>query len=520
ALQEMTILHGARWRGAEVRYVLCDGAFAACDMHWTAVRPRTEGACTVCRRIQDTQADGLRMPHEWLGDHVTPVERATAADWAAALPVASLPTACWDDWAIGAWVVSSVHSHHRTNRVDPHDPVHEATLRAYVEAGLLTAFAIDRLLATWRPDVLLLFNGRQASLRVAFELARAAGVRVVTHERGWRNETLYLAENADCLSIAPLRSAWTAWRDAALTEEEFGATAQWIHDRAHGRGLNWRAFTAPPGAPAALRRELGLREGAPLVAVFTSSEDEYIACADYASPFGTQERWLEATLAWAATRPDVDVVVRVHPNTGGRVANGANAGQLVWLRALAERAPRTVRFVWPDDATSSYSIMDVAGLSLSYVSTVALEHACRGGIALTAAASTLSGHGFTEDVDDVAGYAAQLDALLAEDDAARRAARRRLAWRFAYFAVHRYMLPFALVRQPTPHTAALDYTTLDALRPGCDAGLDAAVAILLDGRAVCPGPDAVTVRDVAREAALHASMTAVTDHATALERVA
>lgn len=503
-LQEMTILHGARWRGAEVRYVLCDSAFRECDMHWAATAPRRVDSCTQCRLAQGRQATGLEMPHEWLGRHITAAERAMAAEWSATLERDELCDARWNERPIGAWILSSVHSHHRTNRVDPRDAAHEATLRAYLEAGLLVAFAMDRLLAMWRPDVMLLFNGRQATMRVAFELARMAGVRVVTHERGWRSETMYLAENADCLSIAPLREAWGAWRDVPLTDAEFATTAQWLHDRAHGRGLNWRAFTAPPGAHDAVRRALALRDDAPLVAVFTSSEDEYIACPDYASPFGTQERWLEATLAWAAMRPDVDMVVRVHPNTGGKVANGTNAGQLAWLHALAATAPANVRFVWPDDAVSSYSLMELARVGCSYVSTVALEQACRGGIALTAATSTLSGHGFTADVTDPAAYAAQLDALLAEDDAARADARRTIAWRFAHFAVHRYMLPFPLVAQPTPHDATLGYGTLDALRPGRDAGLDAAVSILLDGRPVCPPPASMDGRDAAREALLHA----------------
>lgn len=522
AQQEMTILNGARWRGAEVRYVLCDGAFRECDAHWAATSPRPDGACVGCRARQARQAHDARLPHEWLGRHVSDAERAMAAEWAATLPVESLVTASWNGWAIGAWIVSSVHSHHRTNHVDPHDPVHEATLRAYLEAGLLVAFAMDRLLAAWRPDVVLLFNGRLSGLRVAFELARAAGIRVVTHERGWRNETLYLAENADCLSVSPIRDAWPAWRDVPLTAEEFGTTAQWLHDRAHGRGLNWNAFTEPPGALEAVRSALGLRPTAPLAALFTSSEDEYIACPDYASPFGTQERWLQATLAWAHSRPDVDLVVRVHPNTGGKVSHGANHGQLAWLRRLATEAPANVRFVWPDDAISSYALMTLAPLGLSYVSTVALEHACRGGIAVAAASSAFSGHGFTEDIADPSGYAARLDALLAEADPARALARRTLAWRFAHYAVHRYMVSFPLVPQPTHLTATLAYDGPDALRPGRDAGLDRVTGILLDGRAVCPPPTAAerTGRDADTERALHASLAGAARPAALAERVA
>ena len=33
---DMTIAHGLRNRGAEVRYVMCDGLFSDCDVYWKA----------------------------------------------------------------------------------------------------------------------------------------------------------------------------------------------------------------------------------------------------------------------------------------------------------------------------------------------------------------------------------------------------------------------------------------------------------------------------------------------------
>ena len=62
------------------------------------------------------------------------------------VPVEGLLEATFNGWAIGSWIVSSVHSHFRTNVVDVHVPDHEASLRANLEAGLLTAIAMDRLL--------------------------------------------------------------------------------------------------------------------------------------------------------------------------------------------------------------------------------------------------------------------------------------------------------------------------------------------------------------------------------------
>ena len=500
ALQEMTIMHAARLRGAEVRYVLCDGAFRECDMHWGVVLPRTATSCAECVAGQHQQAENMKFPHEWLTSHLTPLERSMASDWAASLPDDELLDAAWNEWTLGAWVVSSVHSHFRTNFVDPRNAEHARVLRAYLEAGLLTAFAMTRLIADWRPDVLLQFNGRMAAPRVALEMARAAGVRVVTHERGWLIETLYVAENADCLSLQPIREAWSRCHDVPLDPAECEQVAQWLSDRAHGRNLNWVAFTAAPGSVELVRTRLALRDAAPCLAVYTSSEDEYIASKEYSSVFGSQESWLERTAAWARVHPEADVVVRVHPNTGGKVSTGRNAGQLAWLEGFATRVPWNVRMVWPDDDISSYTLMELSTAALAYVSTVALEAACRGQRSFLAASTFSSSHGFTDEVAEAGAYDALLTRYLSDDDDASSCARRVTAFRFAYMALFRYMIPFPLVHMPDFSTSRLAYTSLDALRPGQDPHLDRIADVLLYGSRVCPDPSSVGADAVAEQA--------------------
>lgn len=504
ALQEMTILHAARLRGADVKYVLCDGAFRECDMHWGVVLPRSADSCAVCIAGQQQQAQNMRFPHEWLGTFVTPAERESAATWAASLPADALPTATWDGWRLGEWVVSSVHSHFRINHLDPSMPVHARVVRAYLEAGLVTAFAVARLLREWQPDVLLQFNGRMATTRVALELARAAGVRVVTHERGWLIETMYLAEDADCLALAPLREAWSRWRHVPLTASESDSVAQWLSDRSQGRNLSWAAFSSAPTSDDGVRLRLGLRTDAPCLVAFTSSEDEYIASREYTGVFGSQLVWLEATVDWARRHPDVDLVIRVHPNTGGTRSLGRNEAQLAWLRDLARELPVNARMVWPDDDISSYTLLELAAGTMSYVSMMSLESACRGIPSFLAAAAATSGHGFTDEVETVAAYPALLRRY-ADGEAADEARTRRIAaYRFAYMMLHRYMVPFPLVQMPTFATSRLAYESLDALMPGQDAGLDRVVAILLDAARVCADPPSGVALDDAAEQAWHA----------------
>src|SRR5688572_8980252 len=111
----MTVLHALALRGAELRYVLCDGLYAECDVFWAATQPRHALACASCQSHVARLAFQLAMPYEWLGRYLLPHELRLARDWAQSLSVEQLETARFGDWEVGEWMRSSVHSHFRAS---------------------------------------------------------------------------------------------------------------------------------------------------------------------------------------------------------------------------------------------------------------------------------------------------------------------------------------------------------------------------------------------------------------------
>jgi hypothetical protein len=216
---EMTILQGLKARGAEVSYVLCDGLYTDCDVHWAATDPRGANACSNCQARVAALVASMGMDYHWLGRYLDPAEAREARRWEQSLTRDELASAAYGEWDVARWVEGSIHSHLRRSRLDVADPAVEKAYRSYLYSGLVACFALTRLLDETRPDVMLQFNGRQSSTRVALELARARGIRVICHERGWRKETLLLIENASCSSTQPGRRLWADWGDVPLTSD-------------------------------------------------------------------------------------------------------------------------------------------------------------------------------------------------------------------------------------------------------------------------------------------------------------
>ena len=487
---EMTILHALKLRGAEVDYVLCDGLFTDCDQFWEAVTPRPANACVLCQADVTRLVADMGMDFHWLGRYLTIEETREARRWAQSLASHELLSAEYGTWRVGEWVRLSIQSHFRSNRLDVADPAIERGVRSYLYSGLIACFALDRLLEVSAPDVLLLFNGRQSSTCVALELARARGVRVVTHERGPRTETLTLVENASCVRWS--RFTVTGVNGARCLSRTMScrpSAGSWANGsrvviRAGGRSPQ-RPNPRPKCVPGS-----GLQEARPLWVLFTSSDDEVGGSEQHRSPFASQQEWIEATVAYARRHPEIDLVIRVHPNTGSRRSNGANRAQLEEMRRLAVNLPANVRMVDPDDEISSYSLMDLCAVGFVWVSTVGLELACKGKLVVSAAGNYISETSFVRTVDDVTTYEPMLDSLRARPAGATDVEITRRALRFAYGMFFRMPVQFPLVAMPNPHEGTLRYSSVDALRPGRDAGVDRCVQVVLDGAPVCPPPSA------------------------------
>lgn len=496
-LYEATLVHALRRRGAEVDYVMCDGMFSECDL-WMPANgiERPANSCGSCQAETASFAADLGIDFTWLGRFLTREEGREAAFWARSLEAEDLLSATHGQWPVGEWVRSSVQSHFRTSHLDPTDPAIEPTLRGYVRSALIAAFALDRMLAETTPDVMVVFNGRMSSTRVALELAQARGVRVVSHERGFRDGTWMLIPDAYCMTLQPYHRYWEDWGGVALTADQLYEIGRLMSEREHGRNTGWVPFTPAPQPSADVLRQLRLSGERPIWVLFTSSDDEVANEEDYRSPFGSQHEWITQTIEHARRNPDIDLVIRVHPNTGSKRSWGANRVQLQQMSELAQDLPPNVRMVAPDVEISSYSLMDLCTLGLVWVSTAGIELAVKGKHVVVAAGNYISQTSFAHTVRDAAAYGAQLDCLHELEPGAVDAEIRRLALRQAHGVFFGISLQFPLVAATGVNEATLAWSSPDQLAAGRDEMLDRWIRIIVDGEPVVLAP---TAEDRARD---------------------
>lgn len=480
--RQVTILHALKQRGATVSYVTCDGVFSDCDLYQKsngAPHGRQADSCLVCQSSVAARLAAWGMPYRWLGRWLSSEDFETASTWVAGLLPKDYPTATYGGWAIGAWMASSVHTHFRYNVIDPEAPDVMPVYGSYLYSGLLAALALDRLFEEEKPDVQLLFNGRMGPTRVALELAKDKGIRTLCEERSQVFGRITLFDNVNCLDLSAVDELWDLWRNQPLTEHEVRTLGALLEDRWRGTSKDVSVFST--GLQNSATAALGLDPSRPVWALFTSSLDETIDEPRSGGAFEDQYAWIDATLAFAKSRPDVQLVIRVHPNVASGESLGQNPQDVAYFEALPDRCPPNVIVVPSASQISSYSLAAEAELGLIWYSTIGLEMAALGKSVVRVGTNWLANCDFMLSATTPDAYATQLQNFESNDSVESAKDIAAAAWRFAYVWYYRQSWPFPLVKQPAWYRGEPAWQKVSELDEGQDETIDHVCNIVMTG---------------------------------------
>jgi capsule polysaccharide export protein KpsC/LpsZ len=154
--------------------------------------------------------------------------------------------------------------------------------------------------------------------------------------------------------------------------------------------------------------------------------------------------WLERTILHFAGRPDVQLIVRIHP--GERYLDGPSVADVA-RRVLpdVDTNPSTnhIRLLPADASVNTYDLVEIADLGIVYTTTVGLEMGMSGVPVVVGGQTHYRGKGFTLDPNTWEEYSNLLDNAIMNPDAYRLAREQvEQAWNYAYRFFFEYPLPF------------------------------------------------------------------------------
>jgi hypothetical protein len=456
---EVVIAQALRLRGAKVALLTCGGGQPACELGWARrAHPRP---CDRCAWLTDRVAEVVGLEHYRLGDMLpwgedarrAPVEPTAHAE--ADARAASLVST---DWLLKATQLDRV-------------PSAREVAQDFAVAAEGVDCAAAAVLREFEPDVVFLLNGLFGAERTIRRLALSRGARAPTYEIAPRAGALVLSQN----SAAPdfdLDRLWTAVRDRALSARQRSEVIELLNDRARGIGAHESYYDRVEDDPDELRRQLDLKGREQVVSLFTNVTWDSAAIG-HDIGFASMFDWVEHAVRLVAGQDRV-LVIRVHPGEG-RWGTREEVRDVVISR-LGE-VPANVRFVSAADALSSYALLDISDLLLTYTTTVGLEAAVRGKQVVVAGETHYRNRGFTTDIACPGDLARVLDAKLGQ----LPAATVELAMRYAHMFFFRAMIPFPSIAARDGRVKRFPRRAAE-LVPGADPYLDWICERILDGQ--------------------------------------
>ena len=479
--RQAAILHGLHLRGADILHVLCDGLMSECDLHQTSRGPsyeRTALSCTKCQAQSAYLAARNKLNFLWLGRWLDPKHLSEAYEWAYDTP--NPESAVFRDWPIGEWVKSSVLSHHRSEHLDLSNPDVSSLYKRYLASGAVIAIGLDTLLKQEQPDAQLLFNGRMAPTRIALELAKQHGVRTFTEERGFAPGHMRLVVDTHCLDPNPFYELWQMWKNTPLLDSELKDLEDLLTSHLAGREYEMPLFAAPTKGSETVRDRLDLNSTHMLVSLFTSSTDESQSQPEAVGSFPSQQSWVRATIDLAKNNPSIQLVIRTHPNIGGKRAVGNNTEEIAFIGSLSADLPNNVQLILPEDDISSFDLMAASDCGLIWHSSLGVEMAAMGKPVLRAGAYWFRDADFMTSCSAPESYETAFTNTVAESQRPPSIENTIRAWRFAYCWFFRQSLAFPLVKQPDWAHGEPAYASLEELAPGRDTALDQICSMIMN----------------------------------------
>jgi capsular polysaccharide biosynthesis protein len=472
-------------RGAHATTVLCDAILPACQMCEinlvpdAAVLARRGPPRLLCKYCYSPAADqlrALRLPAAELGHNLSDDERARAYIYAGRIAAADIRTASWNGLPVGEHAYAGALRYFARGTIDQ-EPLGEAVLRRFLASAIVTAAAYGRLFESLRPEVVVAHHGIYTPQGIVTALARSRGIRIVTWNPAYRRHC-FIFSHDDTYHHTLMDEPTGRWALRPLAQQERESTLSYLRSRWTGTGDWIRFHKNPDDLRAVDLKGLGLDLGKPYCVAFTNVF--WDAQLHYpANAFSGQLEWLVETIRWFASRPDLQLVIRVHP---AEISGSPPSRQLAVdeIASAFPNLPKNVFIISPDSTASSYMLAEYANAVLIYATKMGVELAAVGIPIIVAGEAWVRNKGFTLDATSKQHYFELLSRLPFAERLDSGLRERALAYAHHFF--FRRMIPLPFVEPESgPRRFTVAVSDLDALSRGADAGLDAICDGILSG---------------------------------------
>jgi hypothetical protein len=331
----------------------------------------------------------------------------------------------------------SIYDSQYTDQIEDVDK-NSAIYKLRLQRNDFAARAALTLMQDLKPDIVLIPNGTITELGAVYRVARHLDLRTVTYEFNDQREQVWIAQDDEVMR-QNTDLLWQARGGKKLSKSERALIEELESARMGGRSFGksvrkWQDVETKGGEQ--LRKELGLDEQRPIVLLATNVLGDSLTLGRNVFA-NSMADWIEKTVQFFASKPQVQLVIRIHP--GERLTHGPSMSDVV-KGALAD-IPENIHLIGPLEKVNTYDLMEIASLGLVYTTTTGLEMAMNGIPVIACGETHYRKRGFTLDPMSWDEYYALIEKALQAKQSLTKA-QIETAWEYAYRFFFEYPLTF------------------------------------------------------------------------------
>lgn len=487
---QLTVLESAlnvalTLRGARVDTLICNSALPACMYaKISGISPARlanyeldQVFCEPCQRRSALVFDPIGLNVLKLGDFLTHDDRASAKQIAGSISPSQISSYVDGAVPVGEHALAGALRYFSKGDLRAESDGEEV-LRRYFESSLLTMLALRNLLDQQSYDVVVTNHGIYTPHGIINAVARAKGLRTVAWNLAYRKQCAIFSHN-DTYHHTLMNEPVSAWENMAWSPKHEKDILTYLDSR-RGGSRDWIWFNRDADEDMVrFAAEVGLDLKKPIIGMLTNVV--WDAQLHYpANAFSGMLDWVEQTVKYFAGRPDLQLVVRVHPGElappGGQTASRQPVAEAI-MSYCGGNLPPNIFIIPPEGKTSTYAVADRCNAVIIYGTKTGVELTARGIPVIVAGEAWIRNKGITMDVESSAAYFSLLDTLplASRLDEAQTVRARKYAYHF--FFRRMVPLPFLESLPSSWPPYRIDIDRLAGLLPGEYPGLD----VLCDG---------------------------------------
>jgi hypothetical protein len=472
-------------RGAEVHLLVCDAVLPGClraeqdnvpDWRLLGDYKLPDVICAGCMASGRETFGSLGLPIHRLSELLTAEERAEARRVAAATPLDQLRGVTLEHTAVGEHAFAGSLRYFARGSIENIEGANIVAQR-YLEASILTVRAVSRLLdRIGKVSTAVFHHGIYVPQGLTGEVCRQRQIPVVNWNPSYRKNT-FIFSHGDTYHHTLIDEPPAVWESMRWSEAEERKILDYLASRITGT-RDWIWFHEKPDQDfERFAKKVGLNLGKPTIGMLTNVM--WDAQLHYpANAFPGMLEWTIETIRYFETRPDLQLLLRVHP---AEIRGTAPSRQPIVdeIAKVFPTLPANVFIIGPEVPVSTYAAMAHCDSVIIYGTKTGVELAAVGVPVIVGGEAWIRHKGLTRDARSPEEYFRFLDSLpLGQRMPGEQVERAR---KYAYHFFFRRMIPLPFIEPLSGKIYKLNVPSLEALDRERYPGLDVICDGILEG---------------------------------------